>query len=68
MGKAKKNDMIKKKHGHGTNSDYASSNFLKGKSEMKNVIMGLIKYLKIECGIQVKHARCSRAGENKDFE
>ena len=49
-------------------TNYAWDNFLKEKSKLKNVMLGLIKNLKIKYGIQVHYAHCNNARENVDFE
>ena len=53
---------------HGGQLDYAWSNFLNEKSELKNVMMGLIKNLKPMCNIQVQHLWCDHSRENFGFE
>ena len=43
------------------------SNFLKENSDLKNVMMGLIKNLKTKYNIQVQYLCCDNAGEIVDF-
>ena len=46
----------------------ARSHFLKEKSELKNVMMGLIKNLKTMHDIQLEYLQCDNVRENIDFE
>ena len=42
--------------------------FFKEKSELKDVVLGFIKNLKIKFGIQVRYTCCNNARENVDFD
>ena len=48
--------------------DYAWSNFLKEKSELKDVIFALLKDLKSTQDIDVKYIHCNNDGEHESFE
>ena len=48
-------------------TNYAWSNFLNEKSDLKNVIMSLIGNLKTKDNIQVWHLNSDNAGEKDDF-
>ena len=47
--------------------DFALTYFLKEKSELKKMMLSLIKDLKATKGINMKYVRCGNARENDDF-
>ena len=49
-------------------TDYVWNYFLKEKSELKNVVVCLIKNLKMKYDIQVWYLLCDNSKENVDFE
>ena len=48
--------------------DYAWSYFLKEKSELEDIMLIFLKYLKSTQGINVRYTNCNNASENESFE